>query len=140
MRRLETMRNPAATPLRKAILATWLGATLIALAAILLPAAAPAGFGPKLKPKLKSKSALVSRSFTISGSDRPQRFEVYCPRGLRPLGGGIKSDPVPDASGAGAFPVSYERLGVQGGWHITVAQVGRGGSTSVTLQVLCRRY
>ncbi|MFN2612719.1 MAG: hypothetical protein ABR536_05040 [Solirubrobacterales bacterium] len=134
------MQRLAATPLRKATLVVGLGVTIAAFAAIFLAAAAPAGFGPKLKPKLKSKMAIASRSFTISGSDDPQRFEVYCPRGLRPLGGGVRTDPTPDASGAGAFPVSYERLGQQEGWHISLAQVGRQGSTSVTLQVLCRRY
>lgn len=134
------MQNLAATPLRKLALAAGLGATLVALAAILFAAAAPAGFGPRLKPKMESKRVIASRSFTIRGSDHPQRFQVYCPRGMRPLGGGIKTDPAPDAAGAGAFPVSYERLGQQQGWHIGVAQVGRRGSTSVTLQVLCRRY
>jgi hypothetical protein len=134
------MQGPLVTPLRKATLVAGLGATLVALAAILFAANAPAGFGPKLKPKLKSKRVVSSRSFTITGSDNPQRFEVYCPRGLRPLGGGIKSDPVPDATGAGAFPTSYERLGQQEGWHSTIAQVGRRGSTSVTLQVMCRRF
>lgn len=134
------MRTLAPTPLRKAFLAAGLGAGAVALASLFFAAAAPAGFGPKLKPKLHSKRVLATRSFTISGSDNPQRYQVYCPRGLRPLGGGVTTDPTPDASGAGAFPVSYERLGVQQGWHISVTQVGRSGSTAVTLQVMCRRY
>jgi hypothetical protein len=117
-----------------------LAVAAIALTAILFAAAAPAGFGPKLKPGLKSRQALSSRSFHIRGVDHPQRFQVYCPRGLRPLGGGMRTDPQPDGNGAGAFPVSYERLGQQEGWHISVSQVGRGSSTSVTVQVLCRRY
>lgn len=134
------MLNVASTSLRNFALAAGLGATVVALAAVLFSATAPAGYGPKLKPNLKSKKVIASRSFTITGSDNPQRFEVYCPRGLRPLGGGVITDRPPDGTGAGAYPVSYERLGKQDGWHIGVAQVGRGGSTSVTLQVLCRRY
>jgi hypothetical protein len=134
------MRNLTGTPLRKAITAAGLAATVAALGAILFAASAPAGFGPKLKPGLKSKVALATKTVSISGSDDPQRYEVYCPRGLRPLGGGVFTDPPPDTKGAGAFPVSYERLGQQQGWHISVAQVGRGGTTSVRVQVLCRRY
>jgi hypothetical protein len=117
-----------------------LGAVAVVLTAILFAAAALAGFGPKIKPGLKSKRVISSRSFSFSGADNPQRFHVYCPHGLRPLGGGVTTGPQPDATGAGTFPVAYERLGKQEGWHITVAQVGRGGSTSATLQVLCRRY
>jgi hypothetical protein len=117
-----------------------LGAAAVVLTAILFAAAAPAGFGPKIKPGLKSIRVISSRAFNISGADDPERLHAYCPDGLRPLGGGVTTGPQPDATGAGTFPVAYERLGKQEGWHITVAQVGRGGSTSVTVQVLCRRY
>lgn len=134
------MRYLPPTTLPNVCLAAGLAAALVALASLFFVALAPAGYGPTLKPKLHSKRVIATRSFTISGSDDPQRFEVYCPRGLRPLGGGVTSDPAPDASGAGAFPVSYERLGEQQGWHVSVAQVGRSGSTAVTVQVMCRRY
>jgi hypothetical protein len=38
-----------------------------------------------LKPKLKTKTTIVTKQVTIVGSDNPQRYEVYCPRGFRPL-------------------------------------------------------
>ncbi len=113
---------------------------MTALAATALAATAFAGFGPPLKPGLKSKAVIATKQFTIQGSDNPQRYEVYCPRGTRPLGGGMFASPPPDAAGNGAFPVSYERLGQQDGWHISVAQVGRAAGTEVTLQVMCRKY
>jgi hypothetical protein len=134
------MRKVAPTPARKLLLPAGLAVTAVALASLFFAAVAPAGFGPKLKPKLHSKRVIASRSFTISGSDNPQRYQVYCPRGLRPIGGGVTTDPAPESGASGAFPVSYERLGEQQGWHIGVAQVGRSGSTAVTLQVMCRRY
>ena len=37
-----------------------------------------------------------------------------------PLGGGMTSSPAPDADGEGVYPHSYERLGVQHGYHSTV--------------------
>ncbi|MGZ5419422.1 MAG: hypothetical protein ACXWES_02760 [Solirubrobacterales bacterium] len=114
-------------------------ATAVALAAALLAATAIAGYGPQLKPGLKSRTALIVSSATINGSDNPERYEVFCPRGLRPLGGGMLTDSQPDAAG-GAFPVSSERLGQQDAWHTTVAQVGRKGGTPVTIQALCQRY
>src|SRR3954469_18420314 len=92
-------------------------------AAALLASSALAGFGPKLKPKMKSKRAIATQQFDISGSDNPQRFEVFCPHGKRPLGGGAFSSPVPDADdGGGAYPTAYERLGQQEGWHVTISQ------------------
>jgi hypothetical protein len=112
----------------------------VALTAILFAGAALAGYGPTLKAGLKSKRFLSTKSVSIVGSDHPQRYQVYCPRGTRPLGGGVTTDPAPDAGGGGAYPVAYERLGQQQGWHISLAQVGRRGATSVKVQVLCRRY
>jgi hypothetical protein len=117
-----------------------LGVALVAIGATVFVAVAGAGFGPKLKAGLKSKRVISTKSVSIHGVDHPQRYQVYCPRGMRPLGGGAFTNPAPDAAGGGAFPVSYERLGQQEGWHISIAQVGRSGSTAVQVQVLCRRY
>jgi hypothetical protein len=115
-------------------------ATAAALAVALLAATAIAGFGPQLKPGLKSRTALIASSATINGSDNPERYEVFCPRGLRPLGGGMLTDSQPNGPDSGAFPVSSERLGQQDAWHTTVAQVGRGVGTPVTIQAFCQRY
>ncbi len=109
--------------------------------AVFLAAVAPAGFGPVLKPKMKSKRVIASKVHTISGLDSDARFEVYCPKGLRPLGGGVKTNTPPDPqTGAGAYQVSYERLGQQEGWHSSITHILNPGSTDVTLQVLCRKY
>ncbi len=115
-------------------------AVLAALAAVAFAAMALASNAPKLVPKMKTKRVIATQDFTIQGSDAPERYEVYCPRGMRPLGGGVFASPPPDATGAGAFPVSYERLGQQDGWHISVAQVGKPTGTPVKLQVMCRKY
>ncbi len=109
-------------------------------AALTFAVGAEAGYGPKLKAGMKAKRVISSKTFSITGVDNPQRYQVYCPRGKRPLGGGASVDPLPDAAGGGAYPVSYERLGQQQGWHISASQVGRAGTTSVHVQVLCRRY
>ena len=114
--------------------------TLAIAAALTFAVGADAGYGPKLKPRMKSQRVISANTFSITGVDNPQRYQVYCPRGKRPLGGGVSVDPLPEKAGGGAYPVSYERLGQQEGWHISVAQVGRGGTTSVHVQVLCRRY
>ena len=35
------------------------------------------------------------------------------------MGGGVKTNPPLSAGGEGVYPHSYERLGVQGGFHTT---------------------
>jgi len=124
-------------PRRRRLVAA--AASIVALAAVTLAATAIAGFGPQLKPGLKSRTALITSSPTISGSDNPQRYEIFCPRGLRPLGGGMLTDS-PPAGESGAFPVSSERLGQQDAWHTTVAQVVRKAASPLTIQALCQRY
>ena len=112
-----------------------IAAMAVAIAvALTFAVGADAGYGPKLKPRMKSKRVISAKTFSITGVDNPQRYQVYCPRGMRPLGGGTSVDPLPDAAGGGAYPVSYERLGQQEGWHISTAQVGRRGTTSVHVQ------
>src|SRR5690242_10768344 len=98
---------------RKLALTATLGAVALAATAILFTAVAPAGYGPKIKPRMKSHRVISSKTFSITGVDHPQRYQVYCPRGKRPLGGGAFTSPAPDAAGGGAYPVSYERLGQQ---------------------------
>jgi hypothetical protein len=62
---------------------------------------------------------LVSRSFNFKRPDRAKRLLVHCPPGKFPLGGGMFSEPSLGADGEGVYPHSYERLGVQRGYHIT---------------------
>jgi hypothetical protein len=83
------------------------------------------------------------KSFQMTGPNSKRRLTVRCPGSLVPLGGGMMSTPAPSADGEGAYPHSYERLGVQHGYHSTVVLFDPSpGSTtkrSVTLQVACAR-
>jgi hypothetical protein len=83
------------------------------------------------------------KSFKITGPNDKRRLTVRCPGRLVPLGGGMKSTPLPGSDGEGAYPHSYERLGVQHGFHSTVVLFDPSpGSTTerqVTLQVACAR-
>jgi hypothetical protein len=83
------------------------------------------------------------KSFEMDGANSKQRLTVRCPGRLVPLGGGMNTSPLPSADGEGAYPHSYERLGVQHGYHSTVVLFDpTPGSTTkrvVTLQVACAR-
>ncbi|HKH23618.1 MAG TPA: hypothetical protein VKA88_08345 [Solirubrobacterales bacterium] len=84
---------------------------------------------------------LHSQTYQLSGADTKQRLTVRCPgKRALPYSGGMLTDPLgPD--GEGVYPHSYERLGVQRGWHVTpvlyAPVVQRSASRSVTLQVVC---
>src|SRR5690349_5891063 len=84
---------------------------------------------------------LQSQTYQLSGADTKQRLTVRCPgKRALPYSGGMVTDPLgPD--GEGVYPHSYERLGVQRGWHVTpvlyTPTVQRSVSRSVTLQVVC---
>ncbi len=83
------------------------------------------------------------KSFKLSGANEKRRLTVKCPGRLVPLGGGMTSSPLPDSDGEGIYPHSYERLGVQHGYHSTVVLFDpTPGSTtprSVKLQAACAR-
>ena len=83
------------------------------------------------------------KTYKLKGANGKRRLTVRCPGRLVPLGGGMKSTPLPDADGEGAYPHSYERLGVQHGFHSTVVLFDPSpGSTTkrqVTLQAACAR-
>src|SRR5436309_1911816 len=84
--------------------------------------------------------SVQSQTFQMSGADAKDRLTVRCPgRGL-PYSGGMLTDPV-GQEGEGIYPHSYERLGVQHGWHVTgvlyAPSPERPTPRSVTLQVVC---
>jgi len=83
------------------------------------------------------------KNFRIDGANTKRRLTVGCPGRLVPLGGGMNSAPAPSADGEGVYPHSYERLGVQHGYHSTVVLFDPSpGSTTarqVTLQAACAR-
>jgi hypothetical protein len=113
-------------------------AALAAVAAFAIAQATdPAGAagGPVAK-----KSKISTKTFTLSQLDDRTRFEVICPRGKFPYGGGFSTSPAP-ADGEGVYPNSYERLGVQHGYHITANLVDLLGNSAtprnITLQAVC---
>jgi hypothetical protein len=105
----------------------------VGLAVALLGIALPAGSAQAL--------SLQSQTYQMSGADAKERLTVRCPgKKLLPYSGGMLTDPL-GASGEGVYPHSYERLGVQRGWHVTpvlYAPTSQGSTgRAVTLQVVC---
>jgi hypothetical protein len=113
-----------------------------ALAALALP----------LIPSVAQALTVQSQSFQMSGANDSDRLTVACPGRLLPYTGGMQSE-TPGVGGTGVYPHSFERLGVQGGWHVSPVIFSPGsvlppalaglignsaaGSHPVTLQVIC---
>lgn len=121
-----------------AALLTAAGATLILGGLI---GGANAGAKPQAH---ASKSVTYSQqTYGLDGANTKRRLTVRCPGHLVPLGGGMTSSPPPSADGEGIYPHSYERLGVQHGYHSTVVLFDPSPSStqarSVTMQVACAR-
>jgi hypothetical protein len=93
------------------------------------------------KARIAGAVTMNTASFTLNRPNRAQRLTVGCPGRQRPLGGGMTSSPQPSASGEGVYPHSYERLGVQNGWHVTAVLFDPDRRSTqarnVTLQVTC---
>ena len=73
-------------------------------------------------------------------ADEKSRFEVNCPSGASPLGGGWFNTKPVSGDGAGLYPHSYERLGVQSGFHVTATYIDRSRPSPTRraqIQVLC---
>ena len=86
---------------------------------------------------------LTGRTFELRTADQAKRLVIRCPRGSFPLGGGMTSSPGAAPDGEGVYPHSYERLGVQRGFHVSALIIDpspRGTAPrSATLQVVCGR-
>jgi hypothetical protein len=85
---------------------------------------------------------LASKGFHITKTDTAPRLETFCPGGRYPVGGGMSQSPAVDSDGEGIYPHSYERLGAQKGFHISVVYLpgtggGPGTPRDVTVQALC---
>jgi hypothetical protein len=112
---------------------------VLGLALAVGPAAAAA------KPTAHASKSVTYRQQTygLSGANDKRRLTVRCPGRLVPLGGGMTSSPLPGSDGEGIYPHSYERLGVQHGYHSTVVlfdpSAGNTTARSVTMQVACTR-
>ena len=85
--------------------------------------------------------SLTAKSFGLRKADRAKRLVIACPKGSYPLGGGMTSFPPLGPDGEGVYPHSYERLGVQRGFHVTALIIDPSPSETThrtaTLQVIC---
>ncbi len=83
---------------------------------------------------------VITETSQLSTADQAVRYETICPKGKFPYGGGIRTEPAP-ANGQGVYPNSYERLGVQHGYHVngTLVDVAGGQPTgrTVFVQAIC---
>jgi hypothetical protein len=95
------------------------------------------GIGP-----LRDLTAATS-NFRMTVGDEISRFEVLCPDGTFPIGGGMVNVTPLDDDGEGIYPHSYERLGVQNGFHVTPTLVDPTPEDTTprkgALQVICGR-
>jgi hypothetical protein len=117
-------------------------------AAALLTAVIVAALGtapaPAKKPKAKVRNpghlVTATQSFRVDKVDEYQRMTVSCPAGKEPYGGGFLTSPPPN-EGQGVYPNSYERLGQQGGYHVTATLINPAKTAvtprDITLQVVC---
>jgi hypothetical protein len=118
---------------------------VVCAAAVFLLAQAIAGDGAAAAPRAHAAKAVtyVQKGFGLKDPDEKRRLTVGCPGRLVPLGGGMTASPAPGADGEGIYPHSYERLGVQHGYHSTVVlfdpSPGSTTARTVTLQVACTR-
>lgn len=85
----------------------------------------------------------ATNGFRMGVADEIARFEVLCPEGSFPLGGGMFNATPLAGDGEGIYPHSYERLGVQGGFHVTPTLVDPSPAHTTPrrglLQVICGR-
>jgi hypothetical protein len=84
---------------------------------------------------------MATKAFHLTKPDTAPRLETMCPGGRYPVGGGMISDPLPGPDGDGVYPHSYERLGAQRGFHISVVvfdpSPAQTTARDVTVQALC---
>jgi hypothetical protein len=122
-------------------LAYFTAALLVAAVAVavLVPALAPAK-KPKAKVRNPGKLVTATQTYHLDKVDDYQRMTVGCPGGKEPYGGGFLTNPPPNL-GQGVYPNSYERLGQQGGYHVTATLINPVKTQvvprDVTLQVVC---
>jgi hypothetical protein len=89
----------------------------------------------------KAKTRLVtSTSLTLSQANQNGRLEAVCPKGKSPYGGGMTVTPPPGPDGEGVYPHSFERLGVQHGFHVSSVLFDPAAPTTsrgMTVQAVC---
>jgi hypothetical protein len=102
--------------------------------------------GPRInpgKPGPPKGVRIVSESFKISKPDHVIRHERLCPGKTYPIGGGMSVNLPPGPDGEGAYPHSFERLGAQRGFHVSVvlfdATWDSTATRNITVQAVCAR-
>jgi len=84
---------------------------------------------------------LATKTFRLNKPDTAPRLETLCPGGRYPVGGGMTLSPPTGGDGEGVYPHSYERLGAQRGFHISVVVLdpspGNTTPRNATVQALC---
>ena len=107
------------------------------------PTAAAAGKGQPSAAAAGRGIRMVTRKFRMGRPNQKRRLTVRCPGNKWPMGGGVKTSPPLSAGGEGVYPHSYERLGVQGGFHTTPVlwdpTPRHTQRRTVKLQVMCGR-
>jgi hypothetical protein len=88
-----------------------------------------------------SNVVLATQTFRLTKPDEVSRGQEICPGGRFPAGGGNTVSPPTAADGEGIYPHSFERLGAQRGWHVSVVLLdpSRGSTTprTLTVQAVC---
>src|SRR5206468_3767584 len=102
--------------------------------------------GPRVtpgKPGPPRGIRIVSKTFKLRGPDHAARFQLLCPGKTYPIGGGMFVNPPTTPDGEGAYPHSYERLGAQRGFHVSIVLYDPNWdsttSRNVTVQAVCAR-
>src|SRR5581483_7229528 len=84
---------------------------------------------------------LATRTFRLSKPDTAPRLETLCPGHRSPVGGGITVSPPTGPDGEGIYPHSFERLGAQLGFHVSVVVFDPDPTSttprSATVQAVC---
>ena len=84
---------------------------------------------------------LSTQTYRLNKPDTAPRLEVMCSGGKSPIGGGMSQSPGVGPDGDGIYPHSYERLGAQLGYHISVVVLdpspGQTTTREVTVQTVC---
>jgi hypothetical protein len=84
---------------------------------------------------------IAAKTFNVTTPDTAPRLQTLCPGGRFPVGGGMSISPPTGSDGEGIYPHSYERLGAQRGWHVSVVFLDPSRSSTtprdVTVQAMC---
>src|SRR5262249_53477921 len=89
-----------------------------------------------------TRISIASGSSRLSAPNETKRLTVNCPGGTSPLGGGfVSSPPAGPPDGEGVYPHSFERLGVQRGYHVSATMIDPTPSSTMarqaTVQAVC---